>query len=97
MFKDGDREPWEGDDTSSTVVGLTDRRKYNGFVPLMDEEDPLKTAVLRILSGLQVGRCGTLSSNYHRSFYCTYCRRIVAVEILNDSGGVYGISTDVNA
>lgn len=59
MFKKGagesgfdyydDHEGGEG-----VAVGLTDRREYNGFVPLMDENDPLKTAVMRVFSGLQV-------------------------------------------
>lgn len=39
------------------AIGLTDRRKYNGFVPLMDEGDPLKTAVMTVFSGLQVCAC----------------------------------------
>lgn len=63
MFKDstGDEfydndEPWyeTGERGGGVAVGLTDRREYNGFVPLMDEGDPLKTAVMRIFSGLQV-------------------------------------------
>lgn len=48
---DGGYEFHEG---REVAVGLTDRREYNGFVPLMDENDPLKTAVMRIFSGLQV-------------------------------------------
>lgn len=63
MFKDSagsefcDDEPWyeTGERGGGVAVGLTDRREYNGFVPLMDEGDPLKTAVMRIFSGLQVG------------------------------------------
>lgn len=49
-------EPWyeTGERGGGVAVGLTDRREYNGFVPLMDEGDPLKTAVMRIFSGLQV-------------------------------------------
>lgn len=49
----------EGDEEEKgmAVVGLTDRRKYNGFVPLMDEGDPLKTAVMTVFSGLQVRAC----------------------------------------
>ena len=48
MFKNGAGQG------ASAAVGLADRREYNGFVPLMDERDPLKTAVMRIFSGLQV-------------------------------------------
>lgn len=46
--------PREDAEKESVAVGLTDRREYNGFVPLMDKEDPLKTTVMRIFSGLQV-------------------------------------------
>lgn len=42
------------DEGKKVAIGLTDHRKYNGFVPLMDEGDPLKTAVMRVFSGLQV-------------------------------------------
>lgn len=58
MFKESASD-WTAEDGGSVVVGLTDRREYNGFVPLMDKEDPLKTAVLQIFSGLQVGHCET--------------------------------------
>lgn len=63
MFKDGEDDDvgyghgygYEtGERGGEVAVGLTDRREYNGFVPLMDEGDPLKTAVIRIFSGLQV-------------------------------------------
>lgn len=58
MFKDGEDDYDYGYETrgggGEVAVGLTDRREYNGFVPLMDEGDPLKTAVIRIFSGLQV-------------------------------------------
>lgn len=52
----GGEEPWyeTGKRGGGVAVGLTDRREYNGFVPLMDEGDPLKTTVMRIFSGLQV-------------------------------------------
>lgn len=46
--------PTEEKEKESVALGLTDRREYNGFVPLMDEGDPLKTTVMRIFSGLQV-------------------------------------------
>lgn len=46
--------PREEREKESVALGLTDRREYNGFVPLMDEGDPLKTTVMRIFSGLQV-------------------------------------------
>ncbi|CAM9113857.1 unnamed protein product [Scytosiphon promiscuus] len=56
---DGERgreELWyeAGKRGGGVAVGLTDRREYNGFIPLMDEGDPLKTTVMRIFSGLQV-------------------------------------------
>lgn len=58
MFKEGEDGYGDGygaeDHGGEVAVGLTDRREYNGFVPLMDEGDPLKTAVIRIFSGLQV-------------------------------------------
>lgn len=58
MFKDGEDDYGygygPGDRGGEVAVGLTDRREYNGFVPLMDEADSLKTAVIRIFSGLQV-------------------------------------------
>lgn len=58
MFKDGEDDYdygyGAGDRGGEVAVGLTDRREYNGFVPLMDEGDPLKTAVIKIFSGLQV-------------------------------------------
>lgn len=52
LFK-GSAPDWAVEE-SSAAIGVTDRRVYNGFVPLMDEKDLLKTAVLRIFSGLQV-------------------------------------------
>lgn len=59
LFKDGagyDEQPWSrtAERGGAVALGLTDRREYNGFVPLMDEKDPLKTVVIRIFSGLQV-------------------------------------------
>ncbi len=59
MFKEGGGESGfdyfdDYEDVGGVAVGLTDRREYNGFVPLMDENDPLKTTVMRIFSGLQV-------------------------------------------
>lgn len=52
LFKE-DNGGWTGE-AKEVVVGPTDGREYNGFVPLMDKEDPLKTTVMRIFSGLQV-------------------------------------------
>ncbi|CAM9332790.1 unnamed protein product [Ectocarpus sp. 6 AP-2014] len=51
-----EEEEWyeTGTRGGGVAVGLSDRREYNGFVPLMDEGDPIKTAVMRIFSGLQV-------------------------------------------
>lgn len=51
-----EEEAWyeTGTRGGGVAVGLSDRREYNGFVPLMDEGDPIKTAVMRIFSGLQV-------------------------------------------
>lgn len=51
-----EEEAWyeTGTRGGGVVVGLSDRREYNGFVALMDEGDPIKTAVMRIFSGLQV-------------------------------------------
>lgn len=75
----------EGDEEEEgmAVVGLTDRRKYNGFVPLMDEGDPLKTAVMTVFSGLQVRTCfknkGSTTNVYCFSFtlcavsFCVKC------------------------
>lgn len=56
MFKDGEDDYGygTGDGGGEVAVGLTDRRDYNGFVPFMDKGDPVKTAVIRIFSGLQV-------------------------------------------
>lgn len=55
LFKDGAVDDFSRSvEAKEVAVGLTDRREYNGFVPLMDEKDPLKTAVMRIFSGLQV-------------------------------------------
>ncbi|CAM9404457.1 unnamed protein product [Ectocarpus fasciculatus] len=66
LFKDGhwyaspeeeeEEEAWyeAGARGGEVALGLSDRREYNGFVPLMDEGDPIKTAVMMIFSGLQV-------------------------------------------
>lgn len=53
LFTKGDDWGVE-EEEKGVAIGLTDRREYNGFVPLMDEGDPLKTAVITIFSGLQV-------------------------------------------
>lgn len=79
MFKENAYER-SGMDCGSVAVGLTDRREYNGFVPLMDEDDPLKTAVLRIFSGLQVRipphrvfpTCSVCSSTHALPLYTKY-------------------------
>ncbi|CAM9675910.1 unnamed protein product [Chrysoparadoxa australica] len=42
------------DGSTTEATGLTDKRMYNGFMFLMDPEDPAGTFVLRAFSGTQV-------------------------------------------
>ncbi|CAM9827590.1 unnamed protein product, partial [Laminaria digitata] len=107
LFTSGDGD-WdeEGGEGEEVVIGLTDRRKYNGFVPLMDEGDPLKTAVMTVFSGLQVmnllqmtvlaGSPGGFLPNMYPGMVAATLARVIRTSSGGSWAGVEGASSEAN-
>ncbi|CAM9178589.1 unnamed protein product, partial [Hapterophycus canaliculatus] len=114
-YHDGDvgsdpagEEPWyeTGKRGGGVAVGLTDRREYNGFVPLMDEGDPLKTTVMRIFSGLQVmnlvqmtileGSPGGFLPNMYPGMVAATLARVIRTSAGGSWAGMEGAAGDAN-